>query len=139
MRSFGHKQRIIIALGVASVLFEFGFLRPLLNAEEGSADHSPTNMTVIVKDSETGAPISQAHITLRFQEPHGPTIPRKPKSIVYNAKTDTQGRYKFTGINKGPIVLMITATGHQSYGKELALEKENQVFEIKLKKPQPLI
>jgi hypothetical protein len=34
---------------------------------------------------------------------------------------------------------MITATAHQSYGKELQLDQDNQVFEIKLKKPQPLL
>jgi hypothetical protein len=34
--------------------------------------------------------------------------------------------------------LTVTAPDHQSYGKELQLEKEDQVFEVKLKKPQPL-
>lgn len=101
--------------------------------------HEPTNIVVVVKEYDTGGPVAQAHITLQFWEPRGATIPRKGKKIVYNAKTDSQGRCKFQGINKGKIVLMITASGHQSYGQELELEKDNQVFEIKLKKPQPLV
>lgn len=135
MVTFQHKKCAVTAAAVLVL----GGISLSSHAQQESADHSATNMTVIVKEYESSAPISQAHITLQFDEPHGPTIPRKPKKIVYNAKTDLQGRYKFTGINKGPIVLMITASGRQSYGKELQLDKNNQVFEIRLKKPQPLL
>jgi len=96
-------------------------------------------MTVVVREADTGQPIFQAHLTLQFTEPGGAARFGKARKISYNAKTDSQGRYKFQGINKGTIVLTVTATGHQSYGKELQLEKDNQVFEVKLKKPQPLI
>ena len=34
---------------------------------------------------------------------------------------------------------MVTAVHHQAYGKELQLDHDNQVFIVKLKKPQPLI
>lgn len=108
-------------------------------AQTGQSDHEPTSMFVVVKEYDTGAPIGQAHITLEFFIPHGPTIPRKGKKISYNAKTDAQGRCKFSEINKGQIVLMVTAPEHQGWGKELQLEKENQVFEVRLKRPQPLI
>jgi uncharacterized GH25 family protein len=96
-------------------------------------------MTVVVKEADTGQPIGQARITLQFKMPGGPGRFGKTQKIAYGAKTDAQGRYKFTDINKGTVVLTVTATGHQSYGKELQLDKDNQVFEIKLKKPQPLI
>jgi hypothetical protein len=35
--------------------------------------------------------------------------------------------------------LIVTAEHHQSYGKEIELEEDNQVIEVKLKKPQPLL
>lgn len=119
----------------------------LLFARIGNSAQTPsekpstetTSMTVVVKDNDSGQPIPQAHVTLEFFEPHGPTIPRKPKKISYNAKTDMDGRCKLVGINKGPIVLTVIEPGHQTYGKELQLEKDNQVFEVKLKKPQPLL
>ena len=102
--------------------------------------HEPTNVVVIVKDADTGEPISQARVTLEFSVPHGPAMPMKGgKHYSYNAKTDTEGRCKLVGINMGTITLVVTAPAHQTYGKELQLEKENQVFEVKLKKPQPLI
>jgi hypothetical protein len=104
-----------------------------------AATNETTNMIVVVKEYDTGDPVSQARVTLQFAVPHGQMIPnRKPKYLTYNGKTDAQGRCKFDEVNKGPIILSINATGHQTYGKELALEKDAQVFEVRLKKPQPL-
>ena len=138
MISSQHTKLFVAAWVATSLLLLSGLSRPL-RAEEGPANNDPTNVTIVVKEADSGEPISQARITLQFNEPHGPTIPRKPKKIVYNAKTDSQGRCKLTGVNKGTIVLMVTATAHQSFGKEMELERDNQVIEIKLKKPQPLI
>jgi hypothetical protein len=105
-------------------------------AQDASSDHGPTNVTVYVKEADTGEPIGQAAVTLQFIEPvsfgHG-------KKHAYNSKTDAQGRCKLFEINKGPITLMVTAPHHQAYGKQLQLDHDNQVFEVKLKKPQPLL
>jgi hypothetical protein len=35
--------------------------------------------------------------------------------------------------------LVVTAERHQSFGKEIEVEEDNQVIEVKLKKPQPLL
>jgi hypothetical protein len=126
--------KLFVAAWVATSLLLFASLSGSAQAQGDKASSETTNMTVIVKEADTGQPIFQAHITLQFPAKFG-----KTKKIAYNAKTDIQGRYKFTGINKGTIVLTITATGRQTYGKELQLEKDNQIFEVKLKKPQPLI
>jgi hypothetical protein len=129
---------LTLAIAISFLLSAIEPNRPLLAQTENSSTE-PTNMTVVVREYDSGQPVSQAHVTLQFFVPHGPTIPRKGKRTVYNAKTDTQGRCKLSGINKGSIVLTVTADGHQSYGKELRLEKDNQVFEVRLKRPQPLI
>jgi hypothetical protein len=94
------------------------------------------SFTVVVKEAETGDPISQARLTLTFQQPG---VFHHPKSFTYNAKTSAQGRYRFTNIPKGTVRLMVTADHHQSFGKEIDLEQDNQVVEVKLKKPQPLL
>ena len=108
-------------------------------SEQEKSSEETTTVVVVVKESDTGTPISQARITLQFTQPSDVGKLRKSKKLAYSAKTDTQGRCKLMEINKGPIVLMVTADGHQSYGKQLQLERDNQVFEVKLKKPQPLI
>jgi hypothetical protein len=91
---------------------------------------------VAVKEADTEAPISQARLTLTFQESgrfH------RSKTISYSAKTNPQGRYRFVNIPKGTVRLVVTADRHQSFGKDIELEEDNQVVEVKLKKPQPLL
>jgi len=131
--------KLFVAAGAATSLLLFASLSSSARAQVDKPSAETTNMTVVVKEYDTGEPISQARITLQFAEPGGPARLGKKRKISYDAKADTQGRCKLVGINKGAIVLTVTAPGHQSYGKELQLEKDNQVFEVKLKKPQPLI
>lgn len=93
-----------------------------------------TSLTIVVKEADTGDPISQARLTLTFKQKGG-----LHRSISYSAKTNAQGRYRFTNIPKGTVVVLVTAERHQSLGKEIELEEDNQVIEVKLKKPQPLL
>ncbi|HMD84438.1 MAG TPA: carboxypeptidase-like regulatory domain-containing protein [Terriglobia bacterium] len=131
--------KLFVAAWVSTSLLLFNGLSRFAHAQGGKPSGDTVNMIVLVKEADTGQPISQAHLTLQFTEPGDRARFGKAKKITYNAKTDTQGRYKFVGINKGTIVLTVTATGRQTYGKQLQLENDNQVFEVKLKKPQPLI
>ena len=94
------------------------------------------NFTVVVKEFDSGQPVANAHLTLQFKEPR---TYRNPKPIAYTAKTNAQGRYKFLDIPKGTIRLMVTSQNHQSFGKDFELSEDDQVFEVKLKKPQPLL
>jgi hypothetical protein len=62
--------------------------------------------------------------------------------VVKDATTDqpiSQARYKFTNSPKGTILLMVIADHHQTFGKEFEVEQDNQVIEVKLKRPQPLL
>ncbi|MGB7590732.1 MAG: carboxypeptidase-like regulatory domain-containing protein [Terriglobia bacterium] len=93
-----------------------------------------TSLTVVVKDADTGDPMSQARLTLTFHQQG-----KLHRSITYSAKTNAQGRYRFTNIPKGTVRLLVTAERHQSFGKEMEVEEDNQVIEVKLKKPQPLL
>jgi hypothetical protein len=130
--------KLFVAAWVATSLLLFVGLIHTLYAQGHKASSETTSMIVLVKEADSGQPISQAHLTLQFTEPGGYGRLGKSKKITYNAKTDTQGRYRFVDINKGTIILTVTAPSHQTYGKELQLEQDNQVFEVKLKKPQPL-
>ncbi len=102
-------------------------------------DDDWTNFTVVVKEKSDGEPIANAQLTMTFHLPGGMRRFGKSKKISYSAKTNAQGKYKFTNIPKGTILLMVTAPHHQSFGKEFELEKDNQVIEVELRKPQPLL
>jgi len=98
-----------------------------------------TTLIVVVKDAETGQPIPNARLTLQFREPAGPVKLKRRKQLSFSAKTNLQGRYRFMGVTKGTIRLLVTAERRQSFGQELELEQDNQVIEVKLRKPQPLL
>ena len=100
----------------------------------GSAER--TSVNVLVKDAETDQPIYQARLTLRFQEPRRF---KRSKWFSFSAKTNAQGRYRFTLIPKGTVRLTVTAEHHQTFSKEFEVDEDNKVLEVKLKPPQPLL
>ena len=104
-------------------------------SEEGER----TSFTVVVTDAQTGQPINQARLTLEFTEPGDPSKLKRSKKLSYSAKTNAQGHYKFPSLPQGTIRLIVTAERHQTFSREFELEKEDQVIEVKLKKPQPLL
>jgi len=89
------------------------------------------SFNVTVKEAETGKVISQARLTLTFKSG------KLHRTVSYGAKTNAEGQYRFTNIPKGTIKLFVTAERHQSFGKEIDLEEDNQSIEVTLKKPQP--
>jgi len=103
-----------------------------------AAEVSLTSVNILVTDAETGQPIYQAHLTLQFEE-QGRKVHITPKIISYSAKTNAQGRYRFVDIPKGTIHVMVTAERHQSANKEFQVDRDNPLFEVKLRKPQDQI
>jgi len=122
-------------LGTACAIFCLAALQLPARAEA----QQRANFTVVVKDADTGEPISQARLTMQFREPASLRCMERAKLISYSAKTNARGRYRFTNIPKGTIRLLVTAEHHKTDGKEYELEQDNQVIEVKLKKPQPLL
>ena len=102
-----------------------------------AASAERTSVNVLVKDAETDQPIYQARLTLRFREPGGKL--RRSKWLSFSAKTNAQGRYRFTLIPKGAVRLTVTAERHQTFSKEFEVDKDNEILEVKLKPPQPLL
>lgn len=130
-------RRLIPRLLVLACLAMLFFTTVVTQARAQAVER--TSVIVEVKEADTGQPISQARLTLQFRVPGDVSRLRAPKSLSFSAKTNAQGRYKFTNIPKGTIRLLVTAERHQSFGKEFELERDNQVIEVKLRKPQPLL
>lgn len=105
----------------------------------GAKPEERTTLHVVVTDAESGQPINQAHLTLQFRESGDVVKLKRPKFMAYSAKTNNQGRCRFLDIPKGTVHLLVTAEHHQSSGREYELNQDNQVIEVKLKKPQPLL
>lgn len=107
-------------------------------AQSQAALPEPITLMVVVSDSQTGKPISQARLTLTFVQPKEGQFGRA-HTLSYSAKTDTQGRYRFPYIPPGTVTLMVTEENHQSFGKQFQVDKDHSALEVKLKPPQPLV
>ncbi|HET7840041.1 MAG TPA: carboxypeptidase-like regulatory domain-containing protein [Terriglobia bacterium] len=126
-------RRRVLSCGVlvATALAMLGVL-----SQKAAASDEETSLHVVVTEAANNEPIFQAQLTLQFQIPQRF---KQPKWIAYSAKTDKKGKCTFRRVNKGPIRLLVTADGHQSYGKQYEIQKDNPVIEVKLRKPQPQI
>jgi len=129
----GDRCGLVAVLGLACVC---GLI---LGAPVTSEAVDLTSVIVLVKDAETGKPLSQAHLTLEFREPGDPAKLKRSKFLSYSAKTNPQGRYRFVDIPKGAARLIVTAERHQALSKNFEVDKDNLVLEVSLKKPQPLL
>ena len=124
-------RRLTLSLGLVSCLALLA-----LQVPARAQTDERTSVTVLVKDAATDQPLPNARLTLMFKEPRKL---KRDKGLSYSAKTNPQGRYKFVHIPKGTIHLVVTADRHQSFGQDFELEQDDQVVEVKLKKPQPLL
>ena len=97
------------------------------------------SVSVFVKDADTDQPVAFARLTLQYREEGSKLKLKRGKTISLSAKTNPQGRYKFTNIPKGTIRLMVIADQRQTFGQEFEFEQDNQLIEVKLRKPQPLL
>jgi hypothetical protein len=131
MTSRQKKIRLQIGFSVAASLLLVGMLAP-----KAASAEKETSIRVVVKEAEDDAPIYQAHLTLQFQE--GRKL-KRDKWIGFSAKTDKDGKCTFHHIPRGSIRLFVTSEHHQSYGKEFEIDQDNQLIEVKLRKPQPQI
>jgi hypothetical protein len=104
-----------------------------------AADPELVSVNVLVKDAQGEQPIAFARLTLQYHEDGSPLKLKRGKTISLSAKTNLQGRYKFVNIPKGTIRLMVIADRRQTYGQEIELEEDNQLIEVKLRKPQELL
>ncbi len=102
-----------------------------------SAAVQTTTVRVLVKDATTGEPVYQARLTLRFRD-HGGLLHRS-KIISYTAKTDKDGKGQFPVVPLGTVTLMVTAPDHRTFGKEFEITKQNQLIEVELQKPHPVL
>ncbi len=127
LRSYRAQQACVVVVAVMALL---GWPRKV-------EARSPSLGTLIVHvvDARTGRPIFQASLTLQFRKPGSPWKLKRGKMISYSAKTDEKGFCKFPYVNEGTVELMVTAPEHEAFGRTYQFTKNDQVVEVKLRKP----
>jgi hypothetical protein len=95
-----------------------------------------TKLTVQVNSSDTGKPVDQASVIIRFR--HG-LNPVKMKKIQTNweTKTNQMGSVTIPEIPMGEVTIQIIARNYQTFGDVFELTMPEQTIAIKINPPQP--
>ena len=107
----------------------------LLNSLPSRAATPGTKLTVQVNSSDTGKPIDQASVIIRFR--HG-LNPVKMKKIQTNweTKTNQMGNVTIPEIPMGQVTIQIIAKNYQTFGDVFELTMPEQTIAIKINPPQ---
>jgi hypothetical protein len=108
----------------------------LLNSLPSRAATPGTKLTVQVNSSDTGKPVDQASVIIRFR--HG-LNPVKMKKIQTNweTKTNQMGSVTIPEIPMGEVTIQIIAKNYQTFGDVFELTMPEQTISIKINPPQP--
>jgi hypothetical protein len=99
-----------------------------------SDDDEELKIRISVVAAETGKPVGNASVYIRF--PEGKTFfTHKDKEAEMNFKTNQDGSVKVPGVPRGRILIQIVAPGWHTYGKWYDIEKDDEQIDIKLDKP----
>ena len=99
-----------------------------------SEDAPESKLKISVVAAETGKPVGNASVYIRF--PEGKTFfTHKDKEAEMNFKTNQDGSVKVPGVPRGKILVQIVAPGWHTYGKWYDIEKDEEEIQIRLDKP----
>lgn len=108
-----------------------GALAPIAIAAD---DDDMTRITVKVTD-ESGAPIDRANVRVAFREPRL-GLPILKRQTSWEMKTSQEGTVTMPTLQKGKILIQVTAEWHQSFGDTFEVEENERTIEVTLKEPQ---
>ena len=105
----------------------------LLDATATAADM--TRLNVVVK-TQSGKPIEQAAVVVRFVEGHSVVKLGKAVRTTFEMRTNQEGLIKIPEIPQGKIRVQVIAKGYQTFGHIFDITDAEKTLEIKLNPPQ---
>jgi len=95
-----------------------------------------TTLTISVK-SESGKPVEQANVVVKFIRGHSVVKLGKGIRKEWEMHTNQEGIVKIPPIPQGTILIQVIAKNYQTFGDNFDIDEEQKTVEIKLKPPQP--
>ena len=89
----------------------------------------------MVVTTESGRPIDQASVIVRFVRGHA-VFKLKKLRTTYELRTNQDGEAKVPEIPQGEIRIQVIAKGYQTFGQIFDVTEEEKTIEIKLNLPQ---
>ena len=107
----------------------------LLLALVAHADTPMTKLTIAVK-TQSGRPIGQAAVIVRFVKGHSVFKLGKAVRTQFELRSNQEGEATIPAIPQGEIRVQIIASGYQTYGNVIDVTEPEKTIEIKLNPPQ---
>lgn len=117
-----------LALAMVGIL-----LAGLLSLPGTAAEEEKVRLEVEVTAAETGEPIGNAIIYVKFKEDR---FLRRDKQREWSVKTNPEGKAVFPLLPEGKVLVQVVAKGWKTYGQFHTLREPKYILEIKLKRPR---
>jgi hypothetical protein len=95
----------------------------------------PMTKLNMVVTTESGRPIDQASVIVRFVRGHA-VFKLKKLRTTYELRTNQDGEAKVPEIPQGEIRIQVIAKGYQTFGQIFDVTEEEKTIDIKLNPPQ---
>jgi hypothetical protein len=99
------------------------------------ADVPMTKITITVK-TQSGRPIGQAAVIVRFIKGHSVFKLGKAVRTQFELRTGQEGQATIPAIPQGEIRIQVIANGYQTYGETVDITEAERAVDIKLNPPQ---
>lgn len=96
------------------------------------AEEPRVELEVRVLQEESGEPVAQAAVYVKFKEER---LLRRDKKLEWALKTNAEGVAAFPSIPEGKVLLQVVAKGWKTYGRYYTLSGRKQIIEVKLRPP----
>src|ERR1700677_1269399 len=107
----------------------------LIFAFAAYAEVPMTKLTIAVK-TQSGRPVSQAAVIVRFVKGHSVIKLGKAVRTQWELRSNQDGEAIIPAIPQGQIRIQIIATGYQTYGDTVDVTEVEKTIDIKLNPPQ---
>jgi hypothetical protein len=87
---------------------------------------------IVVTGGESGKPVDNASVYLRYEEPR---FLHHPREIELDLKTDLAGIAKVKDVPRVKILIQVVKDGWSPFGQYYVLDKEEETIKIHLKPP----
>jgi hypothetical protein len=101
-------------------------------AAKQEKENPVTTLKIIVTGGEKGAPVSNASVYVRYEQPR---FLRPAEKIELDLKTDMEGIAKVKDVPRIRVLIQIVKDGWKPFGEYYLLTKDEQTIAIKLQLP----
>jgi len=97
---------------------------------------APMTKISIVLKTQSGKPVEQASVVVRFVQGHSIVKLGKTIKTTFELRSNQEGEARIPAIPQGKILVQVIAKGYQTFGQTFDVNEDEKTLEITLNPPQ---